>query len=302
MNIRKLAVKLFLMATTALVGAELAHADDFAKKKKHFGPRLSLSHVAPQEQAFSWTGFHIGIGGGGSFMRSGSFAHSHVSQRAANSNYANYFETYTNDQTINQTLQGTGAFGTVAAGYDRRSGNVVLGGFGDLSFGGASLSTSTTDSSTTSVVTDSFANTLATFGATSTLSQQVGMSNEATIGARIGYLANERTLFYALGGFSLANLDVRSMLNVTHDQGAGSALSNFSLGTSYDGWKPGFAVGAGVEFALTDKLSLQAEYRYSNYGNVQSSNSVTLVDGSASISQNVDISTHTVRAVLNYHF
>lgn len=293
LNFRRLAAKLFLLATTALVCADLATANELPKKKKHYGPLVHMGHAPSADiNAFSWTGFHIGIGGGASFLRSASKVHAHTHQQGNN---GGYFETYTSDQMIDQVLQGTGGFGTVAAGYDRRSGNVVLGGFADLSFGSVSASTSVTDN-THSRIDELNVD----FPATATLSHVVSMSNDATLGARVGFLANDKTLFYALGGFSLANVNVSSKLDVTH--GLDSALSNFSLGTSYQGWKPGFTVGTGVEFVLSEHLTLQAEYRYSNYGNIQSNNAVTLSDGSSTISQNVDLSDQTVRAILQYHF
>jgi opacity protein-like surface antigen len=49
-------------------------------------------------------------------------------------------------------------------------------------------------------------------------------------------------------------------------------------------------------------VSLQAEYRYADYGKTSSQNSVTLVDGSATISHTDKITNQTIRGVLNYHF
>jgi outer membrane immunogenic protein len=59
----------------------------------------------------------------------------------------------------------------------------------------------------------------------------------------------------------------------------------------------GYTVGAGVEFALADKLSANVEYRYSNYG---TANYTSPVFPGASIPANMSDS--TVRFGVNYHF
>lgn len=70
--------------------------------------------------------------------------------------------------------------------------------------------------------------------------------------ARAGYLVTEKALLYVRGGY--ANNRVRTTLT------APSGLIRQS--DNLDGW----LVGGGVEYAITDKFSARAEYRYSDFG------------------------------------
>lgn len=71
--------------------------------------------------------------------------------------------------------------------------------------------------------------------------------------ARAGYLVSDKALVYVRGGY--ANNRVRTSL----DTGTGILRDSENL----DGW----LVGGGVEYAITDKISARAEYRYSDFGN-----------------------------------
>ena len=71
--------------------------------------------------------------------------------------------------------------------------------------------------------------------------------------ARAGYLVTDKALVYVRGGY--ANNRVRTSLNT----GTGILRDSENL----DGW----LVGGGVEYAITDRISARAEYRYSDFGN-----------------------------------
>ena len=71
--------------------------------------------------------------------------------------------------------------------------------------------------------------------------------------ARAGYLVTDKALVYVRGGY--ANNRVRTSL----DTGTGVLRDSDNL----DGW----LVGGGLEYAITDKISARAEYRYSDFGN-----------------------------------
>ncbi len=294
-----LILRLFLLATTALVSVELASAQELPQPNHRLLPviRIGKAVDAPKKPAFNWTGFHIGIGGGASFLRSDASVHSHVQQGAINPNYGNYFESYTVNQSINRTLNAAGAFGTLSFGYDVQDGMAVFGGFGDLNLASLSAKASTVDTTPSSVDTPGGPTLLP---ATATLSHKVDLGTSVDIGGRMGVLANERTLLYGLAGLSFAQIEAKSSLTVEHD--SLSALEDFSLATQSGGWRGGEVVGAGVEVMLTDKISLQTEYRYADYGKIKSQNAVTLVDGSATISQSDRVTNQTIRAVLSYHF
>lgn len=73
------------------------------------------------------------------------------------------------------------------------------------------------------------------------------------IGARLGVKASPNTLIYVKGGYA------NTKVNVAYNDHAG-----FSFDESDD--LGGFRVGGGVEIAASDRVSLRAEYRYSDYG------------------------------------
>jgi outer membrane immunogenic protein len=74
---------------------------------------------------------------------------------------------------------------------------------------------------------------------------------------------------------------------------AGVAFANATDtmgGTDYSNTHTGWTAGAGVEFKVADPISVNVEYRYSDYGTqTYNGNSVALTD-------------NTVKAGINYHF
>lgn len=73
------------------------------------------------------------------------------------------------------------------------------------------------------------------------------------LGARAGYLVDDKALIYVRGGY--ANNRVRTALATT-----GGLVRDAD---NLDGWQ----VGGGLEYAITDRISARAEYRYSDFGN-----------------------------------
>ena len=72
------------------------------------------------------------------------------------------------------------------------------------------------------------------------------------LSARAGYLVTDQALVYVRGGY--ANNRVRTTL----DGLTGPVTASDHL----DGWQ----LGGGVEYAITDRISARAEYRYSDFG------------------------------------
>lgn len=96
--------------------------------------------------------------------------------------------------------------------------------------------------------------------------------------ARAGYLATPETLVYVLGGYSYQHFDLSS-----------------NVGFSEDWESNGFTAGFGLETALSDRLSLKGEYRYSQYA------AFDLVSlGGVDIES--EPSSHTFHVGLNYRF
>lgn len=94
--------------------------------------------------------------------------------------------------------------------------------------------------------------------------------------ARYG-VAFDRTLLYVTGGF------------------ATTRLTTEENGVDRDRWKPGYLVGGGVEYALTNQLSLKAEYNYVRFGDWKGKSLPGFVEKS-------DLTNHIAKAGLNYRF
>ncbi len=100
-----------------------------------------------------------------------------------------------------------------------------------------------------------------------------------TIRGRIGY-AWDRFMVYGTGGFAFVNTNFNTTV-------AGVNVSD-------SGTKSGYALGAGLEYALTGPWTIGAEYLYVSTG------SRSVVNAAATDSDSVRI--NLVRAKLNYRF
>ncbi len=92
-------------------------------------------------------------------------------------------------------------------------------------------------------------------------SQGSGLNNsdtmpfESSVRGRVG-IAWNRALFFAAGGVAFGTLQNTSTYT----------LSGYSH--TYNTEKVGWTVGGGVEYAITNNWSVRAEYRYTDYGNI----------------------------------
>lgn len=155
-------------------------------------------------------------------------------------------------------LGGEGIFGEASLGYDRTFGSFVAGVSVDARYSGIK-------------------STLDVPGAP--LSAEASADYGFDVVGRVGMLVNQSTLAYALGGYSWQHFDVDS-----------------SFGPIVDFGKSGFTVGAGVEAALSERLTANIEYRYADY----SSEDLSPLLGAPAGSIGIDPSTHTVRAGVKY--
>lgn len=154
-------------------------------------------------------------------------------------------------------IGGEGLFGEVTAGYDYMlTDRFLLGGFIDAHVGniGMTVGVGPLDVDLTN-----------------------GYGFDA--GARLGYVLNESTLGYVLGGFSWEHFKLDTGL----------------LGFKYSDDRSGYMLGAGMETVVGHNWTIEAEYRYSNYGN----DSVLDLGGTA---LEIEPSTHTFHVGANYRF
>lgn len=120
------------------------------------------------------------------------------------------------------------------------------------------------------------------FGSAQTLSDETVTSKTDLAGnirARFGY-AFDRTLIFAAGGLAMAHVTV---------------TSTASGGGEDDATVWGWTVGGGIEQAITDKVSVKAEYLYTQHGD-------HTWFASEPFASTGDDSVSTVRVGLNLHF
>jgi outer membrane immunogenic protein len=121
-----------------------------------------------------------------------------------------------------------------AAGYDFQTGNAVIGFEGEAT--GA-----TTKERATGVLVPGDA-------------LRVKAGRDLYVGGRVGFVAGDRALIYAKGGYTNARVSTR------YTSGATTVEDHDDL----DGWR----AGAGVEYKISGNIYAKGEYRFSKYGDI----------------------------------
>lgn len=150
----------------------------------------------------------------------------------------------------------------LTAGYNYQSGPLVAGVEADLDFGSV-------------------------YGSASPAARVWSSGNvtgNGSLRARFGY-AMDRALLFVTGGYTGAAVrgsltDLAGVPNVSANQ---SAYLN------------GFAIGAGLEFAVTDRISIKGEYLFNDYGSSD-------FFGGTRDNLTSGVAFSTLRAGVNYHF
>ncbi len=234
--------------------------------------------VEPMPAAVDWTGFHVGLGGGGNFAFAEDEASAFVNDNDINNSFFSSAESFSD-------LGKAGVFGTAEIGADYQMDSIVFGVLANYDFGKTKMSTRS----------ESFVNDNGNI-ANGNFESSVEVGDSWAVGGRLGMLATDSTLFYVLGGYTQAKVALSAELS--SNNGANS------LGDSQSGWESGYFVGAGAETLLTESISLKAEYRFSDYGKVESDYDFSNVNTNFSegVSHSADVTVHSVRAVLSFRF
>jgi outer membrane immunogenic protein len=238
----------------------------------------------------TWTGFHIGIGGGyGAVLHDGS---SEVDGGLGFSGGggAGFFVVDDFDD-----LGDRGGLLTAELGFDvQLNERFVLGILGDYTWTNFE---SNSDITSCTFSEDDFCVASLT---------KIELDNMWTIAGRFGFLSSPSTLWYGLVGWSSASVDARTRVLISEDDDFIDPI-DFSAG-DHDRVN-GFTVGAGVESMLTDNLSLKLEYRFTDLvdfdfdGGGGGPGSGGISGGGAGIDTDVDDTTiQTIRAVLSWRF
>lgn len=160
-----------------------------------------------------------------------------------------------------------GVLAGAQAGYNVQRGSFVIGVEGEIGYLGASGDKKVIESP------DNFGDSeLSAYGA---------------LAARLG-IATDRALYYVKGGVALARAE-----SAAGDLIDGSADVDPVDATKLDETLAGYAVGGGVEYALSSNWSVKGEYLYMNFGDETSTNA----EGD-SFTHEIDL--HTAKVGVNY--
>jgi outer membrane immunogenic protein len=235
---------------------------------------LDQSADQPVHTSADWTGLHFGVFGGWAWADwDGPFSYDDAKKYPA----------ITFDGS-SQNIGDEDWFGGIGFGADKQFGNVVLGGVIDVAYGDLS-STERFVPYPVGLDPDNKGNPV--WDATTEI-EYFG-----TARLRAGYLVQPSLLAYATGGLAWAM--VESSVNSIHDVGKVTESASFaSADENHIGW----TVGGGLEWKLTESVSLVGEYLYIDLGEVDYRYS----GDHATDNFHPDLELQIIKAGLNYRF
>ncbi|MGP0088740.1 MAG: outer membrane protein [Xanthobacteraceae bacterium] len=182
-----------------------------------------------------------------------------------------------------QSTNVSGFTGGGQIGCNWQTGRLVFGIEGDGEYLGVS------SSSFSSIV-------LPTSGVTAANSASVSAHSLFTVRPRAGF-AVDRTLFYVTGGLAMGNVSYSDTQTIF-------APPNPSASGSVSSTRTGYAVGGGVEYALSNHWTAGAEYLYVNLGSVGFNTVLVPPPGGLTYTNafNASFQENIVRARANYKF
>ena len=176
----------------------------------------------------------------------------------------------------------TGGFGGAQIGYNYQfANNVVLGAEADIAYSGIGQD----------------------WGGATEFDAYYGEDSIdwfGTVRARVGYSA-DRFLPYLTGGLAWANVDNKLGCDRARAPASLGCGTQFETSKSDTAW--GWTAGAGVEYAVTNNVTVKAEYLYTDLGK----NTVTLNDPNIPVidsrnNREFDTSFNSIKVGLNYKF
>lgn len=235
----------------------------------------NADEIAPSASVAStgrWTGAYVGINLGGALHKNKSLY--------TETELGGLFDTQTwveGDNNINALLGG------VTLGYDRQYNKFVFGlqgqyNLSDLSGSNPYFDINRNDGTTVEYSGDAYVDTKA-YG---------------TLTARLGYIIGPSSLVFVKGGGAYARFDYS---DIADGQNVYSDTYEYHGSRESLGW----TAGVGIEHAITENISIVAEYNYMDFG----SETVTLLDATGDYdTEDLDI-TNTIETFnigLNYRF
>jgi outer membrane immunogenic protein len=254
-------------------------------------------------QAFTWTGFHVGVNGGYSWNNA------EFRGRATSPDFGDFFPVPPGFETLDSILfdvnggylprrigiESNGAVFGAQAGATYQFGMFVVGTESDISW----MDTGKASRYTSPDIDVGF------FDGNVVTRAQSNIEWLATSRLRAG-LAFDRFMVYGTGGLAYGEVTNNVRVSAVPAGGPSPALVTFE-GRESD-TELGYAVGGGVEYAFANNISLKGEYLYYNLGkqDVNLLNIPITVPGAGitpiAVNYKVENDGHIFRAGLNYRF
>lgn len=231
-------------------------------------PAAYAADIVPSESVPDWTALHIGIGGGAGYD---------------SYDIATLFDIEGERLDIDADENEFHGFGTVEIGADYQFEGTafVLGILASYDFNGSSQAQS---SATAAAGEDGFI----------TAEIQSELEDTWFVGGRAGFVVNDTSLLYGLGGYSWAKAKAKWLLGI--DFGGGDDTARMDEDEAVDG----LTLGAGLEQRLNESISLKIEYRHDFLGSIKWDEAP--FDPGNTASGELDFSRDTLRAVLSWRF
>ncbi len=194
--------------------------------------------------AFDWTGFYVGANVGGNIT-------SNFNADTQNVTTFSYHDNNSGQIAATLPMGRLGSLeGGLQAGYNWQRGAFVVGGEWDVEAlkagGGATMPAS--------------GGTL--LGSTLSTSASEQLDWLSTIRLRLGYTPFDRWLIYATGGFAFGGVENTAGVVINNNAAYQWSASNSPV-------KTGYALGGGVEWAVTDNIALRLEAYHYDIGSTE---------------------------------
>ena len=233
-------------------------------------------------EVIDWSGLYAGINAGAAvgtakmnFSPSGSF----LGPLAGDIADGNFWRGQRN-------LDSTSFTGGLYAGYQQKHDRFLFGVETDIDYLGLNDS-----SSTTAMV--------ATSGNTYRLDQKIRTDFFASLRPRVGYLPDSFSgdlLLFATGGLTLTGARVNQTFTQINVAYSSQGLSDSKLLLGWVG-------GGGLEYALTERWSIKAEYLYANLGSIENDNASGNAGFTAFTTDNeMELTSHIFRLGMSFRF
>jgi outer membrane immunogenic protein len=278
---------LALVATLVVTLSGTAHAADLYRK----APPAPVTPVA------TWTGFYAGVNVGGGW------GDTDVGYSSDDPAMPFLFNGPANLPANGDRVGSSGVLGGAQIGYNYQFAPTWVAGVeADFQFADINGSGSTPY-----------------FGGALASSANQDIKYFGTVRARLGYLATERLMIYATGGFAYARLNsdvamtiaptafmlINGVVNgVPTSTNCGIGFTTTCFTGSSSSVTPGWTVGGGLEYALGQKWSLKGEYLYARFEQTVTALAATPTPGTQPNTYTAEFGTdlHVARVGLNYKF